>query len=237
MSQSKYNQAVFVMTEEGIEQMTYAEYLCMYHNDETTSPRGIENRRFVKAVLLDEEGEIIESSREVADFYGYSEDLVKYAVYTWGVRGRGPAKLDSELFDTEEEAKDAVLDGMEYQYQHANYNYPQMYYTEQEAINDIVSLIAEEYDIDTEVAAHIYRKQQVVSKLRAEREQAQQARRAAERKVYIAESEALVSEKAANLTSIEGESYKDTCARLSAALGSKIDAGVFHSIVKSIRRR
>jgi len=36
---------------------------------------------------------------------------------------------------------------------------------------------------------------------------------------------------------IDGENYKETCARLSFALGEKINSTVFHMAVKKIRKR
>ena len=104
MSQSNFYRPVFVLHYDGsIKETTFGQYLSDYWNDETTSPRGIENRRFVKAVLLNEEGKVEQSAYSDTEFYGNDESNIKHAVYSWGIGGRGPARIDSIIYDTEEE--------------------------------------------------------------------------------------------------------------------------------------
>lgn len=45
----------------------------------------------------------------------------------------------------------------------------------------------------------------------------------------------LASEYAKMISPVQGESYKQTAARLSAAIGSRIEGAVFHQAVKMVR--
>lgn len=111
-----------------IESDTYENFLCNFWNDETTTPRGVGNREFTQAVTVNEINEVIERAN-------YSEDLtmtegneVKFAIYTWGSGGRGPASL-VEIFDTEEEATVSILEGFEYDMLNKSCDRPMPYYS------------------------------------------------------------------------------------------------------------
>lgn len=118
-----------------IETSTYAEFLSEYWNDETTSPRGCENREQIASFILDSEDEVITWSMNDCDNLIADEEegeQLKWGVRSWGSGGRGPSKLVSELFDTEEEAEARILEGFEFDCHNSCSNRPSPYFSEQE---------------------------------------------------------------------------------------------------------
>jgi hypothetical protein len=129
---TNFQSPVFVATDT-IEEMTYAEYLREHWNDNTTSPRGVENRRQIASILT-ENGKIVDHSLNDRDgLVPDADQQKKWAVYSWGAGGRGPAKLDSEIFATEEEAENDILKGMERDYLTKSTNAPVCFFTRKEA--------------------------------------------------------------------------------------------------------
>lgn len=131
-----FQQPVWFFNYEGeIETSTLGDFLAEYWNDETTSPRGVENREQVASVLV-EDGDVVTYSLNDRDGLCPDTDQVKmWAVYSWGSGGRGPAKMVSELYDTEEEAQVRILEGMEYDMQTKSSDRPMPYSSEEEIRN------------------------------------------------------------------------------------------------------
>lgn len=115
-----------------IETMSYDEFLVEFWNDETTSPRGVENREQIASVIV-EDDEIIEYSlNDRSNLTPDEGQELKWAVYSWGTGGRGPAKKVSELFDTEEESQVRILEGFEYDLQNTSSDRPMPYFSQEE---------------------------------------------------------------------------------------------------------
>lgn len=118
-----------------IESNTYENFLCEFWNDETTTPRGVGNREFTQAVTVNDLNEVIERANYSEDLTMTEDNIVKFAIYTWGSGGRGPATL-LEIFDTEEDAAVSILEGFEYDLQNKSSNRPNPYFSESE-INEV----------------------------------------------------------------------------------------------------
>lgn len=126
-----FNQQVWFFNYQGeIETSTYAKFLKEYWADETTSPRGCENREQVCSFII-ENGDIVQYSINNSDgLLPDADQELKWGVRSWGIGGRGPSSLVSELFDTEEEAETRILEGMEYDLQNSSNNRPTPYFSE-----------------------------------------------------------------------------------------------------------
>lgn len=137
-----FQNTVWYYNNEGtIESSTYGEFLTEFYNDDTTSPRGIENREQIASVII-EDGDIVEYSLNDRNNLTPEEGQeLKWAIYSWGSGGRGPAKLISEYFDTEEEAQVRILEGFEYDLQNLSSNSPTPYFSEEEIKADYEELI------------------------------------------------------------------------------------------------
>lgn len=129
-----YKQKVYVIEDDfAIIEMTYSDYLHEYWSDLVTSPRGVEHRRQVASVLVDENGYVYDYSLNDLDSFSTNYENAKWGVFTWGVRGSAPIKLCSYVFDTEEEAEEDILDLMNYNYETQSRNVPSCYFTKEEA--------------------------------------------------------------------------------------------------------
>ena len=234
-----YQRPVFIINPDNeVEQMTYEEYLNEYHSDDTTSPHGVANRIHIREkrgdiyTNVDTAENINESDYDNLDedeqdnYKWVGEATIAWEVWTWGVLGNNPRYLDT--YDTEEEAYLSILEGKEYQYSNGNYDYPPHYESFEEAESQRLEYSAESMGVDIEVYKSIEHKQHIVDAARNQRELAAKA---------IAESNKRADyEQYKNIISrVDGESYRDTCNRLSAALGKKISGGAFHQIVKFVR--
>lgn len=118
-----------------IETSTYEAFLREYWADETTSPRGCENREQVSSFLIDSEDEIIDWSMNDKDNLTTDEsggEQLKWGIRSWGSGGRGPSRLVSELFATNDEAQVRILEGFEYDLDNSSSNRPSPYFSEHE---------------------------------------------------------------------------------------------------------
>lgn len=198
----------FINNDGKIESMTYGEYCREYGGDETTSPRGIAPRIHIR------EDEI-------------SEGVTEYQLWSWGVSGNNPYKLDT--YESEEEAELALMKSFEYYAINKNDNAPQFFNTEEEVIDNIIEAIMSIDDITREEAMDIY--------FDGLNEEVARKRNIAETSKQISEEKRKIFETYKNIIpKIEGESYKETSTRLSKALAeNKISGSVFHMIIKYVR--
>ena len=226
------NEVFIINSNNEVESMTYESYLNEYHSDETTSPRGVENRIQLASVLIDADGEIITYSLNDRDGLIADEnegEELKWALYNWGVGGNKGSLERNYLYDSEEDAYTAILVGKEYDYHNRNTNSPYAYDSEEEAEESRVEMSADAMGVDKEVFLSIEKKQQAVDCRRKEI--------AIEiSNKFIAEQEIVLNKYSNLISKVEGESYKQTEARLSEALPEKIAGQTFHKLVKLIRK-
>lgn len=211
-----------------VEEMTYADYLNEFWSDETTSPRGVENRLHIREVEVscdcsdeDEDGVILHED-------DCNDGATEYQVWTWGVGGNHPRYV--ETFETEEEAEVSILEGKEYDYFNNSSNAPALYDTFEEAEISRIELAAEAMGVDIEVFVSIDKKSKLVEEKRAEKAIENKRKQVAVQQEVFAKYSNLISK-------IETESYKETCNRLAAVLPEKIQGTTFHNIVKFVRSK
>lgn len=225
MEIKEYQNEIYVVDPDGnIETMTYQYFLEDYCQDETTSPRGVENRRQVCSIIEDENGNVFQMSiNNRAGLQAGEGELLKWGIWDWGVGGNH-GHLLNDRFDTEEEAYSEILRGFEYDLCNKSFNHPAYFDTQEEA----EQYIAECFGIDIEVYKSIEAKRKRVEEARKAKRVETEAKARAERQAQFEQYKNLIKW-------IEGESYKETAARLSDALDRKIKGSVFHQIVKFIR--
>lgn len=139
---SKYEYPVYIVERELIKKMTMKDYLELYWNDETTTPEGVANRTQVRAILVGRNGELLNYSRCEKDlnpeFYKDEEDgwipEINYGTFTWsGAWGNRPFVWNKDIYDSWEEAYEAILDGFYRDFQTQSSNVPIPYQTFEEA--------------------------------------------------------------------------------------------------------
>lgn len=181
----------------------------------------------------------------ISDFQYFekSEDylLELYIISTWGVNGNNykNGKYDyTNVFLTEEEAENECF-RRTYEYDFSNDTSRNItyFFSEEEAYNEGVETLAENMGIDEDVLRSILRKQKIVDNLRTQQQLkiAAQQRKAAE--IQEKKDLELLADYISLIEPITGEKYKETCSRLSKALGSKISTKAFHQCVKAIRNK
>lgn len=139
---SKYEYPVYIIDGDEIREITMKEYLETYWNDETTTPEGLANRTQVRAILVGRNGELLNYSRYEEDLcpdYYMDEDdgwkpEIKYGTFTWsGAWGDGPFVWNRDIYDSWEEAYEAILDGFYRDFQTKSSSVPIPYQTFEEA--------------------------------------------------------------------------------------------------------
>lgn len=180
MTQEQLNQVIFYCdyTNKEVIETSYQDYLDEFGSDETTSPRGVEERLHIREI---EEmtmkhvatGEMIWESdyndldEAEQDPYNYFGECTKeWQVWSWGVGGNHPHYTGTS-FDNEVDAEMFLYDCKENYVQEKNWDAPCIFYTEEEAQNDLIQSIADNDGIDKDVAASIYRKSKIVKERRA----------------------------------------------------------------------
>lgn len=132
--------------------MTYEDYVFEFGKDETTSPRGIENREFVRECVQDDEQ--------------------VWQLCTWGVGGNNFSVI--QTFGTKEEAEESLFKTYEYNLQE-NWNAPSYHSTPEEAI-------ASAFEVDLDVAESILLKMQKVKIAKENRDKIAAQKREQEKK-------------------------------------------------------
>lgn len=240
-----FDQTVYLTDGMQIKEMPYSEYLETYWSDETTTPEGVANRTQVRAIILDRDNNLLDYSRNDGDlspeFYSRDEETdedgviikpaytpeIKYGLFTWsGARGNGPFKWDKCIYDTEYEAYTEILKGFESDFQTKSTNAPQCFFSIEEAQDCVAERIGKPYEV-------IERFLRIKDAAKA----AQSKRQSEAKEADNARINTIAPEYAKMITAQDGESYKQTAARLSAAIGEKIEGRVFHAAVKLIRSR
>lgn len=225
---SDFQHNIFVIQNNTIHQMTYEEYLNEYWSDETTSPRGVENRQQIAAVLFDENNDVLTYSLNNRDNLTPNDnETLKFALYNWGPSGnRG--QLIYEFFDTEEEAYIKLLEGKEYDYHNKSTNIPTAYESFEEAEEIRIESEAYNMGVDTDVYVSIERKQRLIDSIKLQKIEEYN-------KKYKEKQEIIFNQYKDVIIPIKDENYKETANRLSIILPNRIDGSTFHRLVKFIR--
>lgn len=193
--------------------------------EETTSPVGVMQKLHIRH----EDYSCRYGKRNAVN---NSEGL--YEVWIWGPRGNGQTFLDS--FETEEEAEDYIFNRTyEYDFATNDQRDTSYYFSEKEAKDELICTYAERHDIDIPVAESIFHKKELIEAVKLQRykqakEKAKQSSLVENERINV-----IAAEYAKMISAEAGESYKQTAARLSAAIGEKIEGRVFHAAVKMIR--
>lgn len=199
----------------------------MQSAEETTSPRGAEMKLHIRHSDY--------PSPRFAAHLAVPAEEDTFEVWTWGASGRHPQLIES--FDTEEEAVDFIFERI-YQYDFLPDDQRNTCYfdSEEEAMSELIESYAARYNIDFTVAESYYKHSLKATELR-EKKELDERRKNAEISAKNQERiNTIASEYAKLITKIEGESYKQTAARLSQVIGERIESAVFHAAVKIIRQ-
>jgi hypothetical protein len=249
MTNETLNETIFYVQDGEIIKSTYREYLNEFGQDLTTSPRGIADRlhtREVKEQLMKHittgveiwESEYNELDEEDQANYSYNGETVKeWQMWSWGVGGNNPYHCGPD-FDNEEDAELYYYDRSEWYVREKNWDAPQYFSTIEEAEEDIIQMMADEEGINLEVAASIYRKQQIVKQRRAEIN----AEITRKHNIEKAERNARVQPEAdgitideqfkkdvANIATLTGKEKNDYCAKIMKELLSRNGKGFIES--------
>lgn len=112
----------YIVVDRAIEAIRYDDYLIAYGSDETTSPRGVKSRIFMR------------------------ENEGGFEICTWGTGGNN-LRVTGEVFETEQEAELCLYEYKEYYVQEKNWDAPCFFYTEDEAIKDLAETLERNFDI------------------------------------------------------------------------------------------
>jgi hypothetical protein len=206
--------------------------------EETTSPRGVERKWHTREVEQECScwNTIEEDTFDPECKKCYEGTEIVYQVWDWGFRGQYPKMIMS--FETHEEADDFIFERtFEHEFSTDDQRDTSYFDSKEEAFEAIVEHMAEQWEVSEEVATSILRKKEMV---RAGRENqklawakvADEASRINKERVSR-----IAAEYAVLISREEGETYKETAARLSQAIGERIESAVFHAAVKIIRRK
>jgi len=219
---------------------------CSYYDfvteqaEETTSPRGVEGKLFVEeqsyqTTIEDPEADVLEFHRDIyfedegrrptvddcTDLGDGLYDLTCYILGHWGLDGKRLILAD---YKNPEAAHQEWFDRIE------KYDVDELYYSSfKEAYENQIEVMGNIWGTDEHVTRHILEKEQLVEYERNERKiEAQEKER---------ERVESLSEEYAKMIEPKKEKYKETCRRLSQAIGEKIEKKVFHAAVKKIRAK
>ena len=209
-----------------IEKTSFREFV-MESVDETTTPKGVAPRFFVDKLTAEENEEIW--FEDLIGYFEIKEGEEYFTISSWGIGGNHYHKGES-FYSTHEAAELAFF---QYVYDRDFLNDDQRdttYFEEEdEARIALFDRIVDILEVSTEVAEHLYRKQQCLENLRLEK--ALKTLQEEKRRVEI------LAEAFAKLIEPQEESYKQTCQRLAKALDFKANRKEFHLAVKLIRKR
>ena len=203
----------------------------MQSAEETTSPRGVEMKLHVRekerqCSCYNEDEDTFNENCEKCD---HGTELV-YEVWDWGFRGQYPKKVDT--FETEEEAEDFIFQRTyEYDFMRDDQRDTTYFDTKEEAEAEMISRYMDLWSVKEETVLSIIRHKKMVDEVREQREAEQRE----QKRIAVEANKSRVSEiaevYAKMIEKVVPESYKETAARLSAAVGERIESSVFHAAV------
>jgi len=193
--------------------------------DETTTPRGVAPRVHIRVNnrvewWLDD---------ETTNTINGGEDIETIELWTWGATGSHPS-FTGFAFETIEEAEDYLFDRI------YNYDFDRdcsrntcYYNSEDEAFE----AIAEITGLNIETVKSIEHHRAIAESIKATRRE----NRLKELAARNAMNERIANEYVALIKPIKGEKFNETAARLSQAIGTRIDKDVFFKAVSLIRKK
>jgi hypothetical protein len=197
----------------------------MLSAEETTSPRGVENKLHIREIeqdcsCIDEDGQHSEDCNKC-----YRGCELVYSVYDWGWRGQNLKHV--ETFETLEEAETFIFN-QTLRYDFENECNRSTFYADSAA-----EILADTYEISHETAESYYKHWLIAESIREQRKKA--SLRALE--ADIKRKQDLAAIYAKMIDKVEGESTDQTAKRLSSAIGEKIEKGVFWRAIAIIRSK
>lgn len=207
---------VFVINNNEIEETNLYDHI-MVSAEETTSPRGVENKLHVR-----------EKYEDVFDQNGELECQNQcFEVWTWGFRGQYPKFI--ERFETPEDAENDIFERtFNYDFENDCNRNTQYFETYDDALETMAEIMGISFETLKSIQHHENCKKQILEK---RKERLEIARNENTQRIFnIAKEYSKMIEKNNN------ESYRETCQRLSNAIGQKIEKPVFHMAVKLIRK-
>ena len=203
--------------------------------EETTSPRGIENKLHIKEVekecdCCQEDGDA-KKDCEKCEGYGF---IKSYDVYCWGFSGHGRDFVAS--FETEEEAEDEIF-SRTYDYDFCSDDSRSTWFstTIEEAQVELIQALSEIWHVDIDVVSSILNHKEIANQLRIKKEAISNEKRKIESEKESERINSIASIYSKMIDKIEGETYKETCTRLSQTIGQKIEGKDFHKAVQLSR--
>lgn len=189
----------------------------------TTSPRGVENKMFI---------EPLETLTSISPYE--KVDGWEFEVRMWQPGGR--SRLVDTL-ETEEEADDFIFQRTEeFDFEtDINRGDTSYFFTEYEAIKYAIELFSDLENVEPEVAASILSKMYRVAEFRADRKAHSLAKAKMEQDEREARWKAIAPAYAVLIEPMDGEKFSATASRLSAAIGDRIEKGLFFEAVKMVR--
>lgn len=189
MTIQQLNQQGFIVIGRKIESLTFKEYLNQYGIDYCTSPRGVEDRNFIrektdivyrhidsfhsdggKLVLITESDYNDLEDEEKSQYEYYGEYVTEYQIWNWGPNGNNPRKTGC-VFDNEEDACNCIYD-LRWSYAIKNCDIAFMTYIE------AAETLASELDRNVDVIKRYLSIAAITDRRKAETERAEEERKA-----------------------------------------------------------
>lgn len=233
--QEAKNQTVFYVNDGKVIESSYFDYLENNQGMDPTESWYISEEEV--AAVYKVAGESFDSKWEVENFcdendidYSEIEEVLEteyftvsaYNGYYGNRRSEGFRSTDRDLVEAD------YIRGLECQVSEKNWDAPEYFSSFEEAEENRVYWAAEKMGVDADVFLSIEKKQNIIAEATKRRQQeVSEAWEAEQSKVF---------EKYKNIISpITGETYKQTAARMSAAMPEKINGSTFHKLIKHIR--
>lgn len=239
---------VFVVKDNKVEEINLYDKM-LQSLDETTTPRGVGSRLFVEDGVYTVDPEDYEDEFEMEDAFSFevgtyktnkedfellrngTYELKYFFISSWGCTGNRYSSGDGffdRMFLTQEEVDEKMFEFLKVDFDSDWDNSCGIFYNKEDALNNIIENLSYDWGCDEVVVKHIFRKQELVDKIRKQKLFKTQ-------KIEADRVAALADIYSKMIDRVNGESYKDTIKRLSGAIGNKIESKVFHSAIKILR--
>lgn len=206
--------------------------------EETTSPRGNERKLHIRET----ERQCSCWDTKVEDDFDpdcekcYQGTEIVFKVWDWGPMGQRPRVL--ETCNTEEEAEDYIFQRVyEYDFMRDDQRDTEYFYSEYEAKQAVIERLCSSWNVSEDVVRSVLSKQERIREVRMQREEEKKAQAAKGKALDQERINRIAAEYATLIQRQEGETYKETAARLSKAIGERIQSAVFHQAVKIVRHK
>lgn len=232
--QEAKSQTIFYVENGIVKTTSYYDYLCEFGQGDNST--GVEESEVTTytvdgcdfdiekdAIEYCEENEISENEIEESTRTHYAH--VERCHSNYGRKLRS----STNFYEDKDAAEASFIKGLEWFVSEKNWDAPQYFYSKEEAEEQRVERGAESMGVDIEVFISIEKKQKAID-LRIQEKAVEANNR------FLAKQQSDLEIYSNIIKKIEGESYKQTEARLSAALPEKIAGQTFHKLVKQIRK-